>query len=149
MTMAEPRHHRDVNREAPDEPGRARAEAGLPEPQSTLWLLTAGPTTWALHFLLSYVTAAVWCAKAGRDAVLGDARLVIAGYTVVALAAIAYFGWRGLRQHRLGSATLPHDAPTAADRHRFLGFSTLLLCGLSFVAVLYEAIAIAAIGTCR
>jgi hypothetical protein len=149
MTMAQPRRRRDVDREAPDEPGRAHAEAGLPEPQSTLWLLTAGPTTWALHLLLSYVTAAVWCAKAGRTAPLGDIRLVIAGYTVVALAAITVFGWRGLRQHRLGSSTLPHDAPTAADRHRFLGFSTLLLCGLSFVAVLYEAIAIAVIGSCR
>lgn len=149
MTMAQSRHTRDADREAPDEPGRARAEAGLPEPRSTLWMLTAGPTIWALHFLLSYVTAAVWCAKAGRAAPLADMRLVIAGYTVVALAAIAWFGWRGLRQHRLGSSTLPHDAPTTADRHRFLGFSTMLLCGLSFVAVLYAALAIAAIGTCR
>jgi hypothetical protein len=139
----------DANRESPDEPGRACAEAELPERQGTLWMLTTGPTIWAAHLLLSYVTAAVWCAKTSRAAALADVRLVIAGYTVIALAAIAFFGWRGLRQHRWGTATLPHDAPTAADRHRFLGFSTLLLCGLSFVAVLYAGFAVAVIGTCR
>ncbi|MFC0676895.1 hypothetical protein ACFFGH_03385 [Lysobacter korlensis] len=148
MTMTESAHH-DPNRESPDEPGRARAEAGLPENQGTLWMLTTGPTVWALHLLASYVTAAVWCAKASRVAPLGTARWVIVGYTVVALALIAFFGWRGLRQHRWGSATAPHDAPTAADRHRFLGFSTLLLCGLSFIAVVYQSFAVMIIGSCR
>ena len=29
----------------------------------SLWLLTFGPGIWAVHFLLCYVTAAVWCAR--------------------------------------------------------------------------------------
>lgn len=122
----------------------------LPERRASLWLLTAGPAIWALHFLASYVTASVWCAKAGGAAApLGDARTALWVYTAVALVAIVLFGWRGLRGHRWGDATLPHDDDTAGDRHRFLGFATLLLCGLSFVAVVYVAMAVAVIGTCR
>lgn len=132
---------------APDE---TDAAAELPESRASLWLLTAGPAVWAVHFLLSYVTAAVWCAKAASAAApLGGARVALAVYTVVALLAITWFGWRGLRQHRWGDATLPHDDDTPGDRHRFLGFATLLLCGLSFVAVVYAALAVVVIGTCR
>ena len=124
--------------------------AASPPHRAGPWRLVAGPTVWAAHFLLSYVTAAVWCAKAGVPATsLGAARVALAGYTVVALAVIAGFGWRGWRQHRQGDARLPHDAASAADRQRFLGFATLLLCGLGFVAVLYSALAIGVIGTCR
>ena len=122
----------------------------LHENRASVWTLTTGPTVWALHFLVCYITGAVWCAKAASpDATLEGVRIVLVGTTVVALLLIAWFGWRGLRQHRLGTATLPHDAPSAGDRHRFLGFATMLLCGLSFVAVLYSAFAIAIIGTCR
>jgi hypothetical protein len=127
-----------------------RGHAALPERRASLWLLTAGPTVWALHFLACYVTAAIWCAKAGSaGATLGDARTALWAYTAVALVAITWFGARGLRGHRLGDATLPHDDDTPGDRHRFLGFATLLLCGLSFVAVVYVALAVAVIGTCR
>ncbi|MDQ2702446.1 MAG: hypothetical protein M3Y70_06435 [Pseudomonadota bacterium] len=113
------------------------------------WTLIAGPTTWALHFLACYVVAAVWCAKMSRVATLGEARVALWALTVLALAVIAWFGWRGLRAHRHGNARLPHDGPGAADRSRFLGFASLLLCGLSAVAVLYSALAIAIIGDCR
>lgn len=120
----------------------------LPESRASLWVLAAGPATWALHFLLAYVTAAIWCAKAAWPADTGRLHALLWSYTVVALAVIAWFGWRGLRRHRWGRETLPHDAPSAGDRHRFLGFATFLLCGLSFVAVLYSAMAIALAGGC-
>lgn len=113
------------------------------------WTLVAGPATWALHFLACYVLAAVWCAKMSRVATLGEARVALWVLTAVALAVIAGFGWRGWRVHRRGRASLPHDAPHADDRSRFLGFAALLLCGLSAVAVLYSALAIAIIGDCR
>lgn len=121
----------------------------LPEGRASLWWLVAGPAIWAAHFLLSYVTAAIWCAKASRLAPLGNVRLVLWTYTALALAAIAVCGWRGLRQHRWGAASLPHDDASAGDRHRFLGFTSFLLCGLAFVAVLYSALAIALVGSCR
>lgn len=146
MTMANP----PANEKDETGRGRERARAELPERAESLWMLTGGPLVWAAHFLLCYITVAVWCAKVvAREQPLGDVRLWLAAYTAVALALIAFLGWRGWRQHRWGQATLPHDANSAGDRHRFLGFSTLLLCGLSFIAVIYVAFAIVLIGTCR
>src|SRR5690606_1989943 len=106
----------------------------LSEKQESLWILVVSPTIWAVHFLLSYITAAVWCAKyAPPDGSLGPVRTAIAIYTAVALAGIGWTSWIGWRNHSFGNATLPHDADTSADRHRFIGFSTLLLSGLSAV----------------
>ena len=136
--------------QAPAPPRRSIEDRLLPESRASMWLLTSGPATWAVHFLLSYATAAIWCAKAATVAApLGTVRVALVAYTAVALAAIAAVGWHSWRQHQWGDAELPHDAPSAGDRHRFLGFATLLLCGLSFVAVVYSALAIALIGTCR
>ncbi len=110
------------------------------EKHQSLWLLTASPTMWAVHFLLSYVTASVWCAKfAGPGGSLTTVRAAIAVYTVLALVGIGLVGRCGYRRHSHGSAELPHDADTPEDRHRFLGFATLLLSTLSAVAVLYAA----------
>jgi len=127
-----------------------RENAELPEGRETLWLLAASPAIWALHFVASYVTGAIWCAKvAGPGGSLGGARVAVAAYTVVALAAIAATAWRGFRKHAHGTATVPHDFDTPGDRHRFLGFSTLLLSGLSAIATLYVALTVAFLGTCR
>lgn len=121
-----------------------------PEARESLWLIIFGPSIWAMHFLLSYVTAAIWCAKvAGRSGMLGDARLIIGGYTLVALVGIALTGLRGWKRHNFGAATAPHDFDTPEDRHRFLGLATLLLCGLSFVAVIFGTLSVVFIGTCE
>jgi hypothetical protein len=121
-----------------------------PEKSSHLWAIAASPALWAGHFLLSYATAAVWCAKfAGASGSLAPARAAIAAYTVVALAGIALVGWRGAKRHSVGAASVPHDDDSPEDRHRFLGFATLLLSGLSAVATVYSALAAAFIGSCR
>jgi hypothetical protein len=110
------------------------------ESRQSLWLLVVSPTIWAAHFLLSYITAAIWCAKLGeRNGSLGGVRSAIAVYTLLALVGIAMNGSDGWRRHRHGSETSTHDFDTPADRHRFLGFATLLLAGLSFVATLFVA----------
>jgi hypothetical protein len=132
-----------------DTPDKA-AEATLPESASSLWRLTGGPLVWAAHFLLSYVTVAIVCAKAtGPDMPLGATRIALLVYTVLAVAGIVVLGWRALRQHMWGHGRLPHDDDSPGDRHRFLGFATLLLCGLSLVAVVFTAMAMVVIGTCR
>lgn len=120
----------------------------LPEARASLVKLVAGPMTWAMHFLAAYATAAIWCAKSSRPADTGALHALLWAYTLVALVVIAGFGLGGLRQHFWGSATLPHDGASAGDRHRFLGFATFLLCCLSFVAVLYAAMAIVIVGGC-
>ncbi len=120
-----------------------------PERRESLWLLTLAPAIWALYFLAAYVTAAIWCAKVvGRTGPLGDARIAIGIYTLLALIGIGMVTWRGLRRARFGTGTLPHDDSSAADRHRFLGFATLLLCGLSAVATVYVAFAVVFIDSC-
>jgi hypothetical protein len=121
----------------------------LSEENQSLLLLAASPVIWAAHFMLSYITAAIWCAKvAGPAGSLGGARVAIAVYTVLALSGIGYIGWLAFRRHTYGTATLPHDDDTPEDRHRFLGFATLLLSALSAVAVIYAALAAVFIGSC-
>jgi hypothetical protein len=112
-----------------------------PEKHESLWLMIVSPLLWAGHFLACYLTAAIWCAKyAPADGSLQPVRWAIAGYTAAALAGIAWNGWSGYRRHRRGGGAVPHDADTAADRHRFLGFATLLLAGLSAVATLFAGV---------
>jgi hypothetical protein len=121
-----------------------------PEDQESLWSLAAAPLVWAAHFVASYVTAAIWCAKrAGVDGSLATVRVVIAIYTVAALAAVISMGWRGSRRHAAAASSVPHDADTAVGRHRFLGFAAMLLSGLSAVAILYSALVPLLIGSCR
>jgi hypothetical protein len=111
------------------------------EKNQSLWLLTASPVIWAAHLLLCYVTASIWCAKVvGDGGSLQSVRLAIMVYTAVALVGIGITGWIGYRRHSYGNADLPHDDDTPEDRHRFLGFATLLLSALSAVAVIYAAL---------
>jgi hypothetical protein len=132
------------------------------EPQTpdsySLWLLTIAPTLWAAHLLLCYITAAIWCAKfVPQGGSLGSIRTSIMWYTAAALAGIAATGWEGFRRHsypstRLGAGgteTTTHDLDSAEDRHRFLGFATLLLAGLSALGVLYAALAATFVESCR
>jgi hypothetical protein len=107
--------------------------------EGSLWQLAAAPLMWAGHLMLSYCTGAIWCAKfPGGDFVV--VRLAIAAYTALALAAIAVVGIAGYRKHRLGGASAPHDDDSPEDRQRFLGFATLLLAGLSAIAVAYAGL---------
>lgn len=123
--------------------------ADLSEKRETLWILAFSPTIWAAHFLLSYITAAIWCAKVvGRAGGLGEAKMLIGVYTVAALAGIAAAGWSGFKRHTYGTAAVPHDYDTPEDRHRFLGFATLLLSVLSAVATIYVALAAVFADTC-
>ncbi len=119
------------------------------EKNQSLWLLTASPAIWAAHFLLSYITASIWCAKAvGPGGSLATVRAAIGVYTAVALVGIGIIGWIGYRRHSHGNAELPHDEDTLEDRHRFLGFAILLLSALSAVAVVYAALVAVFFGRC-
>lgn len=122
----------------------------LPEKHESLWWLAVSPTIWAAHLLLSYITAAIWCAKfAPRDGTLGPVRWAIASYTIAALVGIALIGRHGLRRHRRGTESPPHDFDTAGDRHGFLGYATVLLSALSAVAVIFAALVVIFFNDCR
>lgn len=122
----------------------------LPEDHGYLWLLATPPAIWAAHFLLSYVTAAVWCARfAGRDGVMGGVSTAILWFTVVALGAIAIVGWDAYKRHAHQGQEEAHDRDTPEDRHRFLGHATFLLAGLSAVATIFSALAASFFETCQ
>ncbi|HEY1107104.1 MAG TPA: hypothetical protein VGE76_00685, partial [Opitutaceae bacterium] len=86
---------------------------------------------------------------APTDGSLQPVRWLIAGYTIVALVGIAITARGGLRRHRRGTESIPHDYDTAGDRHGFLGYATVLLSGLSAVAVLFAALVIVFFKDCR
>jgi hypothetical protein len=118
------------------------------ERHQSLWLLTMSPAIWAAHFLLSYIGAAIWCGSIGPSGGLGWVRVAIAASGVAALIGIALVGRFGWRKHKLGHEGPPHDQDTPEDRHRFLGFATVLLSGLSAVATVYVALVTVFIETC-
>lgn len=121
----------------------------ISDKDSSLWWLAAAPAIWAAHFLVSYGTAAIWCAKlATGNAPITGAQTAIAAYTGVALTAITVVGIRGFRHHRHGDELPPHDYDSREDRHRFLGFATVLLAGLGAIAIVYECIAVMLVGSC-
>lgn len=116
-----------------------------------LWALTAGPAIWAVHFVVSYAVAAIYCAKWAPGTVgLGPLPTYIGVLTAFALVAILALGWNAYRRwYHAGDPEPPHDADTLVDRRRFLGFATLLLCGLSFVATVYTLMAALLAASCR
>lgn len=121
-----------------------------PEDEESLWFLPAAPLVWAGHFLLCYGSAAVWCAKlAGPQASLSPVRIAIAFYTLLALSAVGWLGRRGFKRHRRKGSPPPHAADTPEDRRAFLGFASLLLAGLSGIAIVFQALPAIWLGSCR
>jgi hypothetical protein len=126
-----------------------KQERQFPEQRDSLWWVASAPGIWGAHFLLSYGTAAVWCAKNGHDAPLSYARGAIYVYTALALAAIGVVALRGWRRYRAPGSEPRTDADSSESRHRFLGFTLLSLAGLSAVAILFQGLAAVFIGSCR
>jgi magnesium-transporting ATPase (P-type) len=116
-----------------------------------LWRVIAAPIVWAVHFLFCYVFAAVYCEKLGRDASLDTATWIIVGATVLALALIGlstHHLWR-VRGRSLTDDDFEYEHNTPEERHRFLSHVALMLCVLSAVAVLYVAIPMLYLTSCR
>jgi hypothetical protein len=121
------------------------------EPGGGLLSLAAPLLVWAAHFLLSYCTAALHCAKlASAEGSLGAARSLILAYTAAALALVAWLGWRACTPRRAAARGVAGGASEAAlDRERFMGFTTLLLACLSALAIVYGALVLAFVRDCR
>mgnify|MGYP004517959527 CR=1 FL=1 len=114
--------------------------------RASLWTLIVPPTTWAAHFLFSYLWAAVQCAKTGS---FTHAPAVFWAGTVLGLVTIVASGVIALVQSRTPGDPPPHAAGTDVDRLRFLAYSTMLLAGLSFLGVVFTALPVIFIGDCR
>lgn len=121
----------------------------LPKEVETLWTLFTAPIVWAVHFLLCYVGAAIFCEKPnlfGTD--FSHLRIAIGALTAAALAMILISAALAWRQWGFGTGDPPHDDPTRRDRLLFQGYATLLLSGLSFVAVIFTAMPVLFISEC-
>lgn len=112
----------------------------------TLWTLIVPPTTWAAHFLFSYLWAAISCEKVGSFA--SFPWLFWAG-TALALVVITASALVALVQTRMPGDPPPHDAGTDPDRNRFLATATALLAGLSFAGVVFSALPVLFLLDCR
>ena len=116
-----------------------------------LWSVVISPSIWALHFLVCYAGAAIYCEKLGRDAELGDIRVLVLGATAVALAGIGLSSFRlwRVRGRSLTDNDFEYEHDTPEERHRFLSHVALMLCLLSAVAVIYVTIPMLYLSTCR
>ena len=112
----------------------------------TLWTLIVPPSVWAAHFLFCYLWVAISCAKLGAFPRFPVAFVI---GTFVALAIITASGAIAWVQTRGPGDDPPHEQGTDVDRLRFLAKSTLLLAGLSFVAVLFTAAPALMLTDCR
>ena len=118
--------------------------------QDNLWTLIAAPTIWGFHFLFSYFLAAYRCApNADPFEDIGGTRVAVIIVTLVSLGLIALILRRAWREWRGEGGGYRNDQDTPEARERFLEFSTLLLAGLSFVAVVFETMPVLLIGDCR
>ena len=118
----------------------------LPRHRS-LFRMVAAPTVWAVHFLLVYATAAIWCAKGWGPE--GTLVALITAFTVVAevvIGALALEMWR--QWDYLDDHDYIHDQPTDEHRREFLGHAGFMLACLSFVAVLFSTFPAWFAGSC-
>jgi hypothetical protein len=112
--------------ERPADPSRFKGKRALVLWAS--WLL--GPAAWALHQNASYILVP-WVCGTGNTWALHLA-------TVVALAVAGGGGLLAWRSRRRAVPAAARDR--AVQRSRFLAVCGLLLCGLSFMGILVEAI---------
>jgi hypothetical protein len=118
--------------------------------EGSVWIMAASPCVWALHFLFSYWAAAVWCAKvAERFGSILPVRLGVGALTVAALALLAWIARHAVRRYEGRLLIQEHlTEPSEAERTRFLGHATLLLCSLSAVAIVFDAMPAVVFNSC-
>jgi hypothetical protein len=113
----------------------------------SLWPMIYAPTIWAVHFCVSYGTAALWCTRNGPSDWL---QWIVAAFSTVALGLIALVAWRAWRQWDY-SDDWDYDHARASNEHRreFLGHAGFLLAGVSAVGVIYVTLPAFLTGVCE
>jgi hypothetical protein len=116
-----------------------------------LWRVILAPAVWSAHFLVCYVGAAIYCAKLGREAALDPVRVLVVLATLAGLCAVG-MSTRGVWRVRGRSLTdddfdYEHNSPE--ERHRFLSHVALMLSALSAIGMIYVALPVFLLGSCR
>lgn len=139
-----------VHRQAHPAPHRARVGA-----VATWFAILAGPLAWSAQLLVNSTIAAHGCYPHDMPlagSIWGNARSVMAGVEIVALAFCALAGlggwrnWLRTRDEKQGSA---HHLLEAGDgRTRFMAMVGLMTSVLFLVAVAFAAFNLAAVPAC-
>lgn len=109
-----------------------------------LLTLVSAPLVWIAHFLACYVIVSLACASQAREVRVLGLEIVALGVAAVTLVAgaliigVAVASWRRWRRP-------PGPDP---DIDRFLAVSTLLLCAISLLAMLWVAFPTSILPTC-
>jgi hypothetical protein len=101
--------------------------------RDSLITMIATPTVWALHFLFCYIAAAVVCApNTNIFEPIGGVRAAIA---VATFAGLVFCWFAGIRAWH--------------DRERQMELASVLLSGLSFLAIIFTALPALLVADCR
>lgn len=103
--------------------------------------MIAAPIIWALHFLFCYLAVSLACAGVFPEGAVGPA---IAAATAASLALIAYITLLNYRKWRDNRGAPGEEAAMNA----FFALNSLLLCGLSAVALAWVAVPAAMLPSC-
>ena len=118
---------------------------------TTLWRMIAPLVIWGLHFLFCYVWAAIACQKSGRDALLDGTQISVLTATALALGLIGALAAGPIRTRKrsLTDDDFEFEHNTPEERHRFLSHMALMLSVLSAIGVIFVAIPVLLLDTCR
>lgn len=130
---------------APDRSDRVESAEAARDKGSLLGIAFA-PMIWAGHFLFVYVLAAILCAKHPQH--LGATGGIIAASTAVAAIGILLVAWPSFQVVRRERRAEPAEN-SPAGRRWFLARASLLLAGLSLVAVFLQTMPAFLAATCR
>jgi Ca2+/Na+ antiporter len=106
--------------------------------RNSLLSLISAPVIWGGHFLASYVIVSLACAAAYTQPLLFGLDVVDIGVGIVTLAAVALLVYISVINHAKWQRTLQREAP-GDDMSRFFALCSVMLCGLSAVAVIWVA----------
>ncbi|HEY0845723.1 MAG TPA: hypothetical protein VGE12_10160 [Noviherbaspirillum sp.] len=101
--------------------------------------LISAPLIWAGHFLLCYVWVSLACAFGWKA--IGTP---IAIFTLLALTLLAYTGWVNYRKW----TQTRHSNPPDADLRAFFALNSMMLCGVSAIALIWVAFPAALLPPC-
>ncbi|MGH8194688.1 MAG: hypothetical protein ACREQ8_09845 [Woeseiaceae bacterium] len=118
---------------------------------TVLGLLASPLAIWSLHFLLAYVSAAVYCARSGdHEAAMSPVRSIVLALTIAALAAVALALRRGYRRFARNASLHRHPAAgVQTDPARFFRIMLLWFSVLSAVAIVCVGSVTLFFGNCR
>lgn len=110
-----------------------------PLTRDTLLSLFSAPLIWTAHFVLCYGLVSLACAYGFPGARIGVGLL-----TVIALALLGAVAWFNLAKWR----AVRHSKAPDAGMQAFFALNSLMLCGLSAVALVWVALPAALLPTC-